>query len=119
MTQNMTTIAQRMDQPFESSCYKTEEFRAFARNFKKAIKDELENAGAKLIEYSVGHFDLNGFYQVNDRVGYFSLGDVRGGHLRAQIMFRTAKNTKDYSGGQNNWAYIAPGVGKKMAELIA
>jgi hypothetical protein len=117
----MNTIAQRLQQPFESDSYKTEEFKSFARSFKKVIKSELESAGATLAKFSVGHFDLSGFYQIGDRVAYFSLGDVRfpGIGITPRLMFRTAEHTKDFSGGNNNWAVIEPGIGLKMAKLIS
>lgn len=125
MPKDMNTIAQRIGQGFESDMYKTPEFKAFARNFKAAIRKELQNAGAELVELLVGHFDLSGFYRVNGKLGYFSLFDVRGGDMRARIgeperiMFRTAEHEKDYSGGRNNWAKIENGVGQKLVDLIA
>jgi hypothetical protein len=118
MPTSINTIQKRLQSGFESSTGKTPEFNAFARQFKSAIKAELESAGAELVSFSVNHFDCSGFYAVGDAFGYFSLGDVRSMVCGNQLMFRTAKHTKDYTGGSNNWVDITPGLGVKMARLL-
>ena len=105
---------------FESSCYDTPEFNAFAKLFKAAMKAELEKVGAKLVAFTKGHFECSGFYQVGDKLGYFSLPDVRGGGLTKDLMYRTAKSTKDYSGGSNNWGnFDDENLFRRMVQLIA
>jgi hypothetical protein len=90
---------------FRSSTTKTPEFKAFAKDFKAAIKTKLL-PGIDLAKYSVGHFYVTGFIQNKEgKIVYFSVPDVRyqqeGWFER--IMVRTARTLEDYSGGQNHF----------------
>ncbi len=83
---------------FEQSSYKTPEFIAFAKEFKKQIKAELNKVGAELNSFNVGHFYLSGFFYKGEQCYYFSWhnGD-------SNLMYRTAKDTRDFTGGSNCW----------------
>ena len=98
---------------FESSSETTQEFLAFVRTFKKEFGAELKAIGASNIEYHRGHFEVTGFYTVGKQPWYFSLHDVRF-FPDEQIMYRTAKDYKDYSGGSNVYATIKTGMAKEM-----
>ena len=117
----MKQIIQLLKAGFESSCYKTPEFTSFARKFKNAIKKELATIGAELTAYSVGHFYVSGFFRINTMKGqecyYFSLSDVRGSEFTSQhnMLYRTAKDEKDYTGGGNEYVRIEDGMAKKMS----
>jgi len=100
---------------FESSSGKTPEFLHFARIFKKEFTCELQSIGATDIVFSVGHFYISGFFTIDGQAYYFSIPDVRGmNYLLArnpdssmcQLLYRTAKDYKDYTGGQNRYAKI-------------
>ena len=105
---------------FTSSSGLTPEFKAFATQFRAAIKAELATIGAELVSFNRGHFDISGFYKRDDNIAYFSLPDVRSGRPNKvnQLMFRTAKHTKDYSGGSNQWCELTEGAGMKMARAL-
>jgi hypothetical protein len=90
---------------FESSCYKTEEFKAFARDLKKYINKNLPPS-SKLVNWSVGHFYVSGFIQKGEQYVYFSVGDVRYCNWYDNVLIRTAAHDKDYTGGQNNYTSI-------------
>lgn len=101
---------------FESSSTLTPEFAQFFRTFKSEFTKELQTIGATNIVFSRGHFYVSGFFTVGGQAYYFSISDVRGAEFRMpQLMFRTAKDYKDYTGGQNRWVDIAPLIADKMA----
>lgn len=90
---------------FESSCYKTEDFKAFAGDLKKYINKNLPPS-SKLVNWSVGHFYVSGFIQKGEQYVYFSLRDVRGYDWYDNVLIRTAAHCKDYTGGRNNYTSI-------------
>ena len=109
-----------LSQGFESSSYKTEEFKAFYRTFKSELTKELKSIGATDIRFSIGHFDVNGFFtSPNGQIYYFSLSDVRGMEFmnsdRIRLMYRTAKHHTDWTGGGNQWVKIESGMANKMS----
>ena len=87
----------------------------FARTFKKEFTRELQTIAATNIVFNVGHFYVSGFFTVGEEIWYFSLPDVRGSEYRMpQLMYRTAKHYKDYTGGANRYVDIAPLMADKM-----
>lgn len=100
----------------ESSSYKTPEFIAFCRTFKSELSIELKAIGAKLTDFNVGHFFLSGFFDLNEKCFYFSLSDVRGMEFQEHIdlLYRTAKNNKDFQGGHNQYVRLDKRMGSKM-----
>lgn len=102
---------------FRSSSSMTPEFKTFSETFKKELKKELESNGATNVKFNVGHFYLSGFYTVGTQANYFSISDVRG-FREERILFRTAKDYKDYTGGTNRYTEIKTGMGKKMTSAM-
>ena len=103
---------ERLGYNHKSSCYKTEELKKTYSMFKRGFKGYLQNY-FKLIQFkpSLGHFFISGFFELenkengNKQIYYFSIEDLRdsfeiGG---CKFMIRTAKDFKDYTGGQNNY----------------
>jgi len=105
---------------FESSCYTTDEFKAFAKDYKKAIKKALPPT-FELVDYSRGHFYISGFVKckVNNRFVYFSISDVR--HFKNEwfnnVLIRTAKDIKDYTGGSNCYTTLKK-FGDRVSMLV-
>jgi hypothetical protein len=111
----MKKTIQLLKQGFESSSGLTLEFRTFYLTFKKEFTKELKTIGATNIVFSRGHFYISGFFTVDGQAYYFNLGDVRGSEYRMpNLMYRTAKDYKDYKGGSNRWVDIAPLMADKM-----
>ena len=111
----MKETVKLLEAGFESSSGKTPEFKAFTRVFKKEFTKELKSIAATDIVFSVGHFYVSGFFTVNGQPYYFRLPDVRGMDycLKAnpdstlcQLLYRTARDYKDYTGGENRYARI-------------
>lgn len=101
---------------FESSSRPTQQFKDFVKVFKTEFKKELTRVGATNIEFGVGHFDINGFFDINGKLFYFSLGDVRGMNYKDSVsmMYRTAQHRKDWTGGTNQWVTIEDGMADRM-----
>ena len=97
---------------FQSSSGKTPEFVEFAKAFKKAWKMELLSIGATDIICSFGHFYISGFFTIGSQCYYFSLSDVRS--PITEMLYRTAENNGDYTGGSNRYIKIGPGMAEGM-----
>ena len=95
----------RLSLQHESSCGKTEEQNKTYSMFKRGFKGYLQNY-FKLIQFkpNLGHFYISGFFELENKENgkrqtfYFSIEDLRGGQT---FMIRTAKDFKDYTGGNN------------------
>ena len=92
---------------FSSGTTAGADFRIFARLFKKFVKSALP-PDAKLVSFDVGHYDLCGFIRKNGKFAYFSIPDVRYFPRKWQdnILVRTAKSEKDYTGGDNHYTSL-------------
>ena len=108
---------------FKSSPRITPEFLKFVRTFRNEFTKELQSIGATNIQIEKGHFYVSGFFTVDLQIYYFSLPDVRGMEYGMRnnpdssmnkLMYRTAKDYTDYTGGQNRFAKIEPGMAENM-----
>lgn len=108
---------------FESSSGKTPEFLSFFRTFKKEFTKELQFLGATNLQFNRGHFYVSGFFTIGTKIFYFNLGDVRGmdysmqnypDSCMSQLLYRTAKDYMDYSGGPNQYVRIGTGMSAEM-----
>jgi hypothetical protein len=94
-------------QGFESSSTLTPEFSAFFKTFKKEFTAELKKMGCTKIEIGRGHFYISGFFtSQSGQIYYFSLSDVRSGYEYNSLLYRTAKDYKDFTGGSNQFTTI-------------
>jgi hypothetical protein len=105
---------------FESSSTTTPEFAQFFRTFKSEFTKELLSISATDIVFSRGHFYLSGFFTIGSQPYYFSLSDVRGMEhclnqfCMGQLLYRTAKHYRDFTGGSNQYVNIKSGMAKKL-----
>ena len=108
---------------FQSSSGTTPEFLEFVRTFKKEFTKELLSIGATDIQIGKGHFYVSGFFTLDSQAWYFSLSDVRGmdyllknnsDSCMSKLLYRTAKDYQDYTGGYNRYAKIETGMAEKM-----
>jgi len=84
------------------------DFKVFAPLFRKFVRANLPRMSI-LADFSVGHYDLSGFIQREDRFVYFKISDVRDfpGLWAEQILVRTARDARDFTGGINNYTDLA------------
>ena len=105
---------------FESSCSKTPEFKSFCRIFKNEFTKELQSISARDIVFNFGHFYISGFFTIGTQAWYFSIPDVRGMEYclnqscMGQLLYRTARDYKDYHGGQNRYVNIESGMAENV-----
>ena len=103
------TIQKYNNYVFQSSSTKTKEFLSFARAYKKAIQEKL-GADFELVNWNTGHFYISTFVlnKINGKYVYLSCSDVR--YFRNawidNILVRSAKDAKDYTGGSNNYTKL-------------
>ena len=72
---------------------------------RKEFKALAKKIGAE-ITFSPNYFEWSAFFIKDGKYIYVHVGDVRydvGGHWYDSVLFRTAKNEKDYSGGCNRY----------------
>lgn len=76
-------------------------------SLKKAIEIVFPNATN--IKLNKGYYYCSGFFNVGDQTYYISSMDVRTSDINATgvsgIMYRTAKDRKDFIGGTNTWDF--------------
>ena len=76
---------------------------------KSIVRKALKQANFTDIKFLNGHYYFSGFATKNNKAIYFSISDVRhflptGGG--ADLLIRTAKDYKDYTGGSNNYSSL-------------
>ncbi len=88
---------------FSSGGTTGEDFKVFARAFRSYVKKNLP-PNSILVSFNTGHYYISGFVKRGDKYVYFSISDVRhfSGSWIDDILIRTAKHEKDYTGGCNN-----------------
>ena len=93
---------------FSSGSVIDEDFRVFARLFKKYVSNNLPE-GSSLAKYNRGHYDISGFVERQGRFVYFSIPDVRffPGEWFGNVLIRTAKSAEDYTGGNNCYTILS------------
>lgn len=100
------------------------DFLSFARKFKNYLKRSVSPYGIDVAEFYVGHYYISGFVEKEGKFVYFNYDfprgqkidtDVRGCH--GGVLIRTAKDVKDYRGGQNNFTSIAR-IGEDINSLL-
>ena len=98
----MKTTLNLLEQDFESSTTRTPQYLQFHRTFKREFKKLLASYTTRIEISKPNHFDVSGFFQMVDgRIYYISLGDLRWD--KNELLIRTAKDFKDYTGGGNNF----------------
>jgi hypothetical protein len=108
---------------FQSSSTATPEFNKFFRTFKSEFSKELMSINGSAIVFNKGHFYISGFFMIDLETWYFSLPDVR--HMgygmftypdssMNKLLYRTARDYKDYIGGHNRYTKIETGMAENM-----
>ena len=119
----MRKTVQLLESGFESSSGLTPEFAEFFKVFKKEFTKEMETVGAKDFVFNRGHFYVSGFFTIGTQAWYFSIPDVRGmsygffsdpDSCMNKLLYREAKDYKDYTGGMNRYAKIRFGMADEM-----
>ena len=90
-----------LNEKFESSCSRTPQYLKAHKTFKGEFTKLLKPLTKEILISKPNHFDITGFFKLNDdRIYYFSIGDLR---FNKTFLIRIAKDFKDYTGGSNNF----------------
>jgi len=89
---------------------------------KTIVRKALKEADFTDIEFLNGHYYFSGFATKNNKAIYFSIPDVRYGWSSDgnNLLIRTAKDYKDYTGGSNNYSsLIVKDIQKLSNKLVS
>lgn len=105
----MIDMKKWIDYKFQSSSTITTEFRKFATDFRRYIKQAV-NPEFSIVWFLRGHFESSVCVQNNTtkKLAYISISDVRffpNGWYN-HVLYRTMKYEKDYTGGNNNYCKL-------------
>ena len=82
-----------------------QDFKDFFRKEKKRLTSIFKEMGCTEIKMDYGFYYFSGFLTApNGQIYYFSCSDTRGGYN--QLLIRTAKHYKDWTGGSNQYIGI-------------
>ena len=102
----MAMMEKWLNAEFESSCSETLQFREFVKDYKKTLKAILFDK-YEIVEFHKMHFEFSAFIKnrFTGKLVYLAISDVRfwGNNWYNNILIRTAKDTKDFTGGSNNY----------------
>jgi hypothetical protein len=111
-----TGIKTWLDYDFESSSGLTPKFSQFRKEIKKYIKNILDENLELIMPFGSLHFAFSGFIKnkLTGKYVYFSSSDVRfwKNAWYDNLLIRTAKDEKDFTGGRNDWCKL-PDISKK------
>jgi hypothetical protein len=103
---------------FESASCRTPEYLSWHRLFKREFTKFLTEKGATLVQIGKpNHFDMSGFFTLGTQIWYFSISDLR--WSKDQMLLRTAKHYKDYTGGNNQYVPLKRGEYSFCSSLLA
>lgn len=89
------------------------DFKNFARTFSKMIREQLKEVDGVNYTQNTGHYYISGFFTVNEQPYYISISDVR--HFPSDnMLIRTAKDYKDFTGGTNHYIKIQDNMFKDI-----
>ena len=99
----------------DAGSYQSEEFKLFARELRNALKSEAKKKSMSLASFTVGHYFVSGFFEKDQKFVYFQFDvrryerpiDLFAGDYMNGFLYRSAKNEKDYTGGQNHFCSCA------------
>lgn len=109
-------ISKRENHEFSSGSSNWPDFLEFAREFKKILSQTSEELWATLLMGKPGHYYLSWFVEKMGKYAYGNTSDVRhfSNSRRDNILVRTARDEKDYTGGPNQYTTI-----KNLQERLA
>lgn len=85
----------------------SQKFKNFAKELKKAYQAVATEDNMELTDYNVWYYNVTAFFKNKEwdtgQYYYVSLWDVRDPEWRNGILYRTARDSKDYHGGSNQY----------------
>ena len=108
----------------DDGIYCSRDFKSFSLKAKNYLKRNLP-ADCEIINHRCGHYDFSGFVKKGDKHVYYSYGWNRHDRLNTKsesifgggaVLVRTAKDSRDFRGGTNNFTSFEgwPGLVKRF-----
>jgi len=91
---------------FSSGSYRGEDYVKFERELRSYVKSLCKERNLEVVKFDCSHYECSWFVKnTNDEYLYFSISDVRFflNEWWNHILFRTAQNVKDFTGGKNQY----------------
>lgn len=112
-------VKKRENHEFSNGPTKWPDFLEFSKEFKQLLTQITKELEATLLMGSPGHYYLSWFVEKMGKYVYGNTSDVRhfSNHRRDNILVRTAKDEKDFMGGQNQYTTIRE-LKERLAELL-
>lgn len=112
----MKQAIEQTQQYFESATQQTPQYKAWHRQFKRALTAFLVSIGCTGVEVrKPNHFDMSGFFtDSNGQAWYFRISDVR--WSKESMLIRTATNYADFSGAGGHNQYVNLKSSRKFEE---
>lgn len=87
----------------------SEDFKKFTKDYRNFLNRMCKNNGWELVNFYSGHYEFFCFIKNKDHYIYLSISDVRyfDGNWYKNILFRSAKHEKDYTGGSNRYTELS------------
>lgn len=99
------------------------DYEKFQDEYRKVLKEVATEAGMQLHKFNKNHYSFSAVlkHQETQNYYYVSISDVRGMTTRTpewlgNILYRTMKHEKDWSGGHNNYSSLEQ-LGSKLQKL--
>ena len=108
-------VPEKYQGDFAPANYFRGEFIPVAR---REMKKVAASIGAEMVEFSPSHFYFSAFFKKDGKFVYVNVGDVRyESNWYDNVLIRSAKSEKDYTGGSNNFCSI-DNLGDKMNNIF-
>ena len=91
--------------------------KAFQKECKKVVKAQAKKYGLDVITSSHPYCEFTGFLFDGKHYVYFSIPDYRYWDWEHDVLYRTAKNSHDYTGGTNHTCNLDE-LAKKASGLL-
>ncbi|MCL2369683.1 MAG: hypothetical protein FWC80_00405 [Firmicutes bacterium] len=105
---------------FSSGSYAGKDYLAFQRVYLNHLKKLATANSWELARASKRHYEFSAFIKNNkNHIVYMSISDVRGVNDQwfKNVLVRTARHEKDYTGGRNNFTSL-PNLASKIGQLF-
>lgn len=95
------------------------DYKTFERKYRNCLKKIASGIGAELVKFNGNHYNFSCFFKKGDKFAYMSISDVR--HWKNEwynnILVRTAKSERDFTGGYNQYCSYDK-LGDKLSSLL-
>ena len=105
---NFKELQGYLDYEFSTGVYPGKDYLTFQTKYINFLRKLCRENGWELVNVGRNHYCFSCFFKKQDKFVYLSIADVRFSENTwyDRILVRTAKNDKDYTGGQNQFCNL-------------